>query len=100
MADGNVTWNQAHARRIERFADMGMDEWAKRNAKAMLDLEIIWHLAEARLCELAGDDRTGETAQLSAEAGEVFHSIKALHRHMDRVAASSMSLPVTEASRR
>lgn len=100
MADGNMRWDETHAKRIERFANMSLDDWAKRNAKAMLDLEIIWHLAESRLCDLAGDDRTGDTAQLSAEAGEVFHSIKALHRHMDRVAASAMSLPVTQAIRR
>lgn len=100
MADGNMTWQEQHADRIARFAAMGEAEWAKRNAKAMLDLEIIWHLAEQRLCDLAGEDRHGATAQLSAEAGEVFHQIKALHRHMDRVAASAMSLPVTQASRR
>ena len=61
----------------------------------MLDLEIIWKLASARACDAAGDDRTGEQAQLSAECGEIFHAVKGLHRRMDRVAAQAMSLPVT-----
>lgn len=100
MADGSIRWDEAHEKRIQHFAAMTPEDWAKRNAKAMLDLEIIWHLAEAKLCEAAGDDRTGEMARLSAEAGEVFHNVKSLHRQMDRVAASAMSLPVTQASRR
>ena len=100
MADGQMKWADTHAKRIERFSEMSLDEWAKRNAKSMLDLEIIWHLAEAKFCEMAGDDRTGDNAKLSAEAGEVYHSIKALHRHMDRVAASAMSLPVSRSGER
>lgn len=100
MADGNMTWTEIHAKRIERFRGMTEAEWAARNAKAMLDLEIIWHLAEEKLCGLAGDDRNGTLAQLSAEAGEVFHSVKAVHRHMDRVAAQAMSLPVSRSGAR
>lgn len=100
MADGNMTWTEIHAKRIEHFRGMSEADWAKRNAKAMLDLEIIWHLAEDRLCGMAGDDRNGTLAQLSAEAGEVFHSVKALHRHMDRVASQAMSLPVSRSGER
>lgn len=94
MADG-TTWKEIHAKRIERFREMNLDEWAKRNAKAMLDLEIIWMLASERACELAGDNRTGDMAILSAECGEVYHNTKALHRQMDQVAAKGMDLPVT-----
>lgn len=95
MADGGMTWEEAHAKRIDRFRDMSPEEWAKRNAKAMLDLEIIWKLASAKLDDMAGDDRTGDLAQLSAEAGELFHRVKGLHRAMDSLAARAMNLPVT-----
>ena len=100
MADGQMTWADTHAKRIERFAEMSEEEWARRNAKAMLDLEIIWFVAESRACEMAGDDRTGDMAELSAECGEIFHSTKALHRHMDRVAAKGMGLPVSRSGER
>lgn len=93
MADG-TTWEDIHAERIARFSKMTPEEWARYNAKAMLDLEIIWMLASRKLDDMAGDDRTGELAQLSAEAGEVFHAVKGLHRRMDGLAARAMSLPV------
>ena len=96
----STTWTETHAKRIEKFAAMPEAELARFNAKAMLDLEIIWHVAEARLCDKAGDNRTGERAQMSAEAGEIFHTIKALHRHMDRFAAGAMSLNVSTKSER
>lgn len=99
MANG-TTWAETHAKRIERFAEMNEADLAKRNAKAMLDLEIIWSVVEARACEIAGDERTGDMATLSAEAGEMFHSIKALHRRMDVIAAGAMGLPVSRSGER
>jgi hypothetical protein len=98
--DGQLTWADTHAKRIERFAEMSEPDLAKRNAKAMLDLEVIWHVVEARACDLAGDARTGDMATLSAEAGEMFHSIKALHRRMDVIAAGAMGLPVSRSGER
>lgn len=94
MADG-TTWTDIHANRIARYRAMTPEEWAQHNAKAMLNLEIIWMLATEKLDSMAGDDRTGEMAQMGAEAGEVFHTVKALHRRMDALAARAMGLPVT-----
>lgn len=94
MADG-TTWAEMHEKRIDRFRGMSPEEWATQNAKAMLNLEIIWMLAAEKLDCMAGDDRTGEMAQLGAEAGEVFHAVKGLHRRMDALAARAMGLPVT-----
>lgn len=98
--DGQLTWADTHAKRIERFAEMSESDLAKRNARSMLDLEVIWHVVEARACDLAGDARTGDMATLSAEAGEMFHSIKALHRRMDVIAAGAMGLPVSRSGER
>jgi|GEM_PF-3618283 len=94
MADGGMTWEDTHAKRIERFRGMDVEEWAKRNAGAMRDLEIIWMLASERLCNEAGDDRFGALALLSADANDIMHQLKSLHRRMDKVAAQGMSLPM------
>lgn len=100
MADGQMTWADTHAERIERFALFDNASLARRNAKAMLDLEIIWHVVESKACDMAGDERTGEFATLSAEAGEMFHSLKALHRRMDVIAANAMNLGVSRSGER
>jgi hypothetical protein len=100
MADGKMTWAETHAKRIDQFAEKDEAALAMHNAKAMRDLEIIWHVVEARACELAGDARTGNLATLSAEAGEIFHNLKALHRRMDVIAANAMFLPVSRSGER
>lgn len=87
-------------KRAEQIAAMSDDQLFHLHSKCMTDLELIWlHVAE-ELDKRAGDDRTGETAQLAAAAHANYFDLKAFHRRADGLGNRVAGFPVARSGER